>query len=206
MNGKLITFEGTDGCGKSTQMRLLAEYLQQKGIEVVVSREPGGSPIGEKIRQILLSNENHEMCDLCELFLYEAARAQHMKEVVFPALEQGKTVLLDRFIDSTVAYQGYGRQLGAEKVDMLNRIAITNRFPDLTLLLELPPEESFKRKGGQDAQDRIESSGDAFYERLAVGFKKAAEKHKKRIVRVSVAGSKEETQNKIRTIVDKLWR
>ena len=205
MQGKLITFEGTDGCGKSTQIRLLNEYLTAQGIPVVVSREPGGSRIGENIRGILLSNENDEMSDMCELFLYEAARAQHMKEIVFPALREGKTVILDRFIDSTVAYQGFGRNLGWERVEQLNRAAISGRYPDLTLLLRLSPELAFRRKGGADADDRIEQAGSEFFERVQEGFEAVAVKYSRRIVRVSVDGSKEETQRKIRSLVCRLW-
>ena len=157
--GLLISFEGTDGCGKSTQIRMLSEYLNKKGREVVVSREPGGCRVGEKIRKILLSAENSEISPMCELFLYEAARAQHMHEVIEPALEKGKIVILDRFIDSTFAYQGFGRELGEDCVDVFNKYAINNIYPDVTLMLQLSPELAFKRKGGNDTKDRMEMAG-----------------------------------------------
>lgn len=204
MKGLLISFEGTDGCGKSTQIRLLSEYLTAQGREVVVSREPGGSNIGEKIREILLSKENDGMANMCELFLYEAARAQHMEETVLPALNAGKIVILDRFIDSTFAYQGVGRDLGEDTVESLNRAAIGGRYPDLTLLLSLPPEKAFKRKGGNDESDRIEMAGDAFFARVQQGFDRAAERHPERIECINVTGTKEETHKLICDRIDRL--
>lgn len=202
--GYLISFEGTDGCGKSTQIKLLAEHLKQKGKDVVISREPGGCRVGEKIRKILLNAENSEISPMCELFLYEAARAQHMHEVIEPALEQGKIVILDRFIDSTFAYQGFGRELGEECIDIFNKYAINNIYPDVTLMLELSPELAFRRKGGNDSADRMEMSGESFYERVRNGLKRAAEKYTNRIVKVNVDGSCDETHLKICNIIDNL--
>ncbi len=202
--GILISFEGTDGCGKSTQIRFLADYLTEKGYQVVVSREPGGSRIGENIRNILLSDENSEMDSLCELFLYEAARAQHMAEIVEPALKENKIVILDRFVDSSYAYQGAGRQLGEDNVDTINRIAVKNRMPDITFLLEISPKEAFKRKGGRDEHDRIELSGDDFFARVRKGFASAAEKYPERIVKIDASGTRGVTHNKIKTHIDKL--
>ncbi len=200
--GMLISFEGTDGCGKSTQIKMLAEYLEAKGHDVIVSREPGGCRIGEKIREILLDAENAELSPMCELFLYEAARAQHMAEVVFPALEAGKTVILDRFIDSTYAYQGFGRGLGANNAQILNALAVSDRLPDITLLLWLSPEEAFRRKGGNDASDRMEMAGDDFFARVRAGFEDAARKFPERIKLIDVAGTREETHQKICRCVD----
>ena len=202
--GYLISFEGTDGCGKSTQIKLLAEHLKQKGRDVVISREPGGCRVGEKIRKILLNAENSEISPMCELFLYEAARAQHMHEVIEPALEQGKIVILDRFIDSTFAYQGFGRELGEECIDIFNKYAINNIYPDVTLMLELSPELAFRRKGGNDSADRMEMSGESFYERVRKRLKRAAEKYTDRIVKVNVDGSCDETHLKICNIIDNL--
>ena len=202
--GILISFEGTDGCGKSTQIRFLADYLTKKGYDVVVSREPGGSKIGENIRNILLSDENSEMDSLCELFLYEAARAQHMAETVEPALKQNKIVILDRFIDSSYAYQGAGRELGEDNVDTINKIAVKNRMPDITFLLEISPKEAFLRKGGRDEHDRIELSGDDFFARVRAGFASAAEKYPERIVKIDASGARGETHDKIKAYVDKL--
>lgn len=200
--GILISFEGTDGCGKSTQIRLLSEYLKNAGREVIVSREPGGCRVGEKIRKILLNAENSEISPMCELFLYEAARAQHMHEVIEPALSQGKIVILDRFIDSTFAYQGFGRELGEECVDIFNKYAINNRYPDITLMLQLSPELAFKRKGGNDTKDRMEMAGDSFFERVKKGLDCAAEKYSERIIKVNVDGTCEETHSKICKIIN----
>lgn len=202
-NGFLISFEGTDGCGKSTQIRLLSEYLTNKGYKVTVSREPGGCKVGEKIREILLSSENSEMTDVCELFLYEAARAQHFEETVRPALEKGEIVILDRFTDSTFAYQGYGRNLGEECVETLNNYAVKGRLPDLTLLLKLPPEKAFERKGGNDKCDRMEMSGDDFFTAVEKGFDRAAEKYADRIEVINVSGTKSETHGVICSCVEK---
>ena len=205
MKGILISFEGTDGCGKSTQIKLLEEYLIKKGKKVVVSREPGGCKIGENIRNILLDAKNSEMDPVCELFLYEAARAQHMAQTVLPALNDGCVVILDRFIDSTVAYQGYGRQLGGETVDILNKIAIGEKMPDITFLLEISPKTAFERKGGNDVNDRMELAGNEFFSRVREGFKAAAEKDKKRIKVIDVSGTRSETHRKIVSATEELF-
>ncbi len=205
MKGILISFEGTDGCGKSTQIRLLEEYLIKKGKKVVVSREPGGCKIGENIRNILLDAKNSEMDPVCELFLYEAARAQHMAQTVLPALNDGCVVILDRFIDSTVAYQGYGRQLGGETVDILNKIAIGEKMPDITFLLEISPKAAFERKGGNDANDRMELAGNEFFFRVREGFKAVAEKDKKRIKVIDASGTRSETHRKIVSATEELF-
>ncbi len=202
--GLLISFEGTDGCGKSTQIRLLSEYLKSKGREVVVSREPGGCKVGEKIRNILLNAENVEISPMCELFLYEAARAQHMSQVIEPALNEGKIVILDRFIDSTFAYQGYGRELGEDCVDTFNRYAINNIYPNITLMLTLTAENAFKRKGGNDTKDRMEMAGDEFFKRVDKGLIRASEKYNDRIVKVNVEGTCEQTHAKICALVDNI--
>lgn len=204
MKGYLISFEGTDGCGKSTQIKLLKEHLENSGYTVTVSREPGGSKVGEKIREILLSKENTEISPMCELLLYEAARAQHAAEIIKPALERGEIVILDRFIDSTFAYQGYGRNLGEECVGTLNSYAACGNIPDLTLMLKLPPETAFVRKGGNDKSDRMEMAGEDFFKRVEKGFDRAAEKFPDRIKIINVAGAKAETHKKICDCVDKM--
>ncbi len=202
--GLLISFEGTDGCGKSTQIRLLSEYLKNKGFNVVVSREPGGCRVGEKIRKILLNAENIEISPMCELFLYEAARAQHMHEIIEPALSEGKIVILDRFIDSTLAYQGFGREMGEECVEIFNKYAIGGRYPDMTLMLQLSPELAFKRKGGNDTKDRMEMAGDEFFERVNKGLERAADKNSDRVVKVNVEGTCEDTHKKICNLINNL--
>lgn len=199
-----ITFEGTDGVGKSTQIRFVQEYLEQRGIDVVLTREPGGCSISEQIRQVLLSKENAEMCPECEALLYAAARAQHMKEVILPAIESGKTVICDRFYDSSMAYQGWGRNLGAETVERINETALFGKLPDLTVLLALPPAAAFERKRGEH-DDRMEESGDAFFERAYEGFCQMAQRYPERVRSVDAHGSIEEIRLMIQKLIDELY-
>jgi dTMP kinase len=159
--GWFITFEGIEGCGKTTQMRALAERLAEKGYPVVVTREPGGCPISLKIRDILLDAANSRMVPLAELLLYAAARAQHVAEVIKPALDAGKIVLCDRFTDATVAYQGYGRELDLALIGELNNLATGNVRPRLTVLIDCEVETGLKR-----ANARIEASTGAREERF----------------------------------------
>ena len=197
MKGKFVTFEGCEGVGKSTQLRLLTQKLDAAGVEYVATREPGGSSIAEQIRKIILSADNAEMCDVCEALLYGAARAQHLADVVLPALHAGRLVLCDRFIDSTFAYQGYAKGLGTDFVDTLNGIAVGSCMPDLTIFLDLPPEESFARKGGADRTDRLESLSPEFHRRVYEGYRLLAEREPERFVSVRPTGSKYETAEKI---------
>ncbi len=170
MNGLFITFEGADGCGKSTQLKLLAQYLEQKNIPVVCTREPGGSPIAEKIRSILLDKENAGMDAVTEALLYAAARAEHVRKVVRPALIAGKVVLCDRFIHSSYAYQGYGRGLGIELVHRLNEAALNSCMPDVTVFINIPPEHAFERMNELKQHDRLESESLSFHRRVFDGF------------------------------------
>ena len=176
--GLFITFEGADGCGKSTQLNLLAEYLTKKGFEVVVTREPGAKGLGEKIREILL-NYDDIVSDRCESFLFLADRAQHIDMIVNPAVEAGKIVLCDRHTDSTVAYQGYGRQLPLDRIIMLNEMAVNGRHPDLTFVFDIDVETSMKRVG--DDKDRMESAGKEFHNRVRYGYLEIAKQEPKRV-------------------------
>lgn len=176
--GLFITFEGADGCGKSTQLNLLAEYLTKKGFEVIVTREPGAKGLGEKIREILL-NYDGPVSDRCESFLFLADRAQHIDMIVNPAVEAGKIVLCDRHTDSTVAYQGYGRQLPLDRIKMLNEIAVNGRHPDLTFVFDIDVETSMKRVG--DDKDRMESAGKEFHNRVRYGYLEIAKQEPKRV-------------------------
>lgn len=194
---QFITFEGCEGVGKSTQIRMLSEELSAKGIPFVVTREPGGSRIAESIRKIILDAGNSEMSDLCELFLYLAARAQHLKDIVRPALDQGKLVICDRYIDSTFAYQGFGKGLDADMVEAVNAAAIGGLVPDLTIFLDLPPESAFSRKGGPDRGDRLELLEQSFHERVYEGYQEIARRGPERFVRIDAGGSKQETHAKI---------
>ena len=155
MSGIFITMEGPDGSGKSTQIELLKDYLSEKGYDIIVTREPGGTQISEKIRQIILDKENEKMSDMTELMLYVAARAQLVDEVIKPALDKNQVVISDRFVDSSAVYQGIARGLGTKLVYEMNQYAIS-RMPDITFLLDLDAKEGIKRKKHQAALDRLE--------------------------------------------------
>ncbi|MBR6301501.1 dTMP kinase [bacterium] len=173
-----ITFEGADGCGKSTQMKLLKEYLLKKGYEIVETREPGGKGLGEKIRDILL-NYDGEVSNRCESFLFLADRAQNIDVIVKPAIQQGKIVLCDRHTDSSVAYQGYGRGLDINEINRLNNLSTGGLKPDLTYVFDVDIETSMQRVGSQ--KDRMESSGKEFFNKVRNGYLELAKKEPERI-------------------------
>ncbi len=205
MKGLFITFEGVDGCGKSTQLRFLAEYLrEEKGIEPLVTREPGGCRIAEKIREIVLDIENGEMCDQTEALLYTAARAQHVHEVIRPAVEQGRIVLCDRFIDSSLAYQGLGRELGADDIFEINRFAIGGTMPDKTFFLDFPPHLAFQRMSKKRVHDRLETQDEEFYLKLYNGFVELSARFPERIIRIDASGDKFMTRDKLRVQMDEI--
>lgn len=172
--GLFITVEGIDGCGKSTQARLIAAALEAAGHDVLRLREPGGVRISEQIRAILLDPANAEMGDVCELLLYEAARAQLVHQVIRPALAAGKTVVCDRFYDSTTAYQAFADGLDRNMVSQANELAVDGCRPDLTLVFDLPVEDALRRRSGREAEDRLELKGLEFQERVAAGFRAVA--------------------------------
>ncbi len=172
--GLFITVEGIDGCGKSTQARLIAAALEAAGHDVLRLREPGGVKISEQIREILLDPANVEMGDVCELLLYEAARAQLVHQVIRPALAAGKTVVCDRFYDSTTAYQAFADGLDRNMVSQANELAVDGCRPDLTLVFDLPVEDALRRRSGREAEDRLELKGLEFQERVAAGFRAVA--------------------------------
>lgn len=165
-----ITLEGPEGAGKTTQALLLAEYLKAEGREVVLTREPGGTRIGQEIRSMLLNSFNQELDFLTELLLYAADRSQHVAEVIRPALIQGKTVICDRYIHSMIAYQCYGRGLSRQVVDDLNKIAVGGVWPDITFVLDLPVEAGLERASNRRAKDRIEQEKLEFHQRVRNGF------------------------------------
>ena len=191
--GKFITFEGGDGAGKSTHIKRLTTYLEDKGYEVVFIREPGGTAIGEKIRDILLGNVNAEMCSQAELLLFEASRAQITKQVIRPALERGAIVLADRFYDSSVAYQGYARGLNIEDIKHLNMFATDRLVPDRTILMESEDVNSGLERATQHGADRIESAGTDFHNRVWEGFKQMADAEPNRFKIVRLQDSKDAT-------------
>ena len=199
--GLFITFEGPDGCGKTTQMNLLANYLEQKGKTVVLTREPGGKGLGEKVREILL-NYNGEVSDRCESFLFLADRAQNIDIIVNPAVKEGKIVLCDRHIDSTVAYQGYGRGLDIDRINMLNNLATNGKKPDLTFVFDVDVETSMKRVGKE--KDRMESAGIEFHNRVRNGYLELATQEPDRIKVLYATKTIEEIQEKVIEIIEKL--
>ena len=192
IKGLFITFEGCEGAGKSTQVQLLQKYFAGLGRETVVTREPGGTPIAEKIRKVILDRENAAMDGLAEALLYAAARAQHVAEVIRPALTAGKIVICDRFSDSTVAYQAYARGLPLETVNEIIKICEAGCAPDITFFLDVPPEKGFLRKGGADASDRLESEVFFFHKKVYNGYKALARAYPQRIVAVNADGGADE--------------
>lgn len=189
-----ITFEGIDGCGKTTQMELAFEYLTASGFTVSKFREPGSTRVAEKIREILLHKEN-SLSDITELLLYEAARTEITEKEIRPALKKGHTVLCDRFYDSTTAYQGYGRGLDIKLVKKMHRVAVGTLTPDLTFLFDLDLKTALSRRG--KSPDRLESQPKAFFERVRQGFLKIAAQERQRIVVIDAAGSVEDVFKKV---------
>jgi len=200
MRGKFITFEGSEGCGKSTQSKLLYEYLKDKGHKVIYLREPGGTRISERIRQVLLDPENH-MTKECEMLLYMAARSQIVEGLIKPALKQGKVVICDRFLDSTLAYQGYGLGMDIDFIKRLGKFVCCGLKPDLTILMDLPVREGLKYRHLKE--DRIEQRSFVYHERVRRGYLKLAKQEEKRIKIVKVQADKSKTQDNIREVVEK---
>ncbi len=191
MLGKFITLEGPDGSGKSTFIRLISEYMESKGISFIVTREPGGTPIGEKIRDIILDNENINMGSETEALLYAAGRSQHIHEKIIPALKEGKIVISDRFLLSSLAYQGVGRGLGIENVKMINDFGLRGIQPDLILFFHIDPEITLERKTTQGG-DRLEKEGNDFHRKVYEGYRELIEKYPENICRIDARKSVEE--------------
>lgn len=182
MRGLFITIEGSDGSGKTTQIELLKEKFEKAGQEIIVTREPGGTDISEKIRTLILDKENTKMAYITEAMLYAAARAQLVEEVIRPAVESGKVVISDRFVDSSLVYQGIARGLGIEKVAQINSYALGNLNPDITFFMDLSPAKAMERKIKQAELDRIESEKMDFHNMVYEGYKEIAKIYKDRIV------------------------
>ena len=197
--GLFITFEGADGCGKTTQLKLLAEYLQKNGVDVLVTREPGAKGLGEKLRDILL-NYDGVVSDRCEAFLFLADRAQHIDTIVAPAVDAGKVVLCDRHIDSTAAYQGYGRGQDIVQINNLNMIATGGRKPDLTIVFDIDAETSLARVGS--TKDRMESSGIEFFNRVREGYLKIAAQETARVKVLDATKSIDEVQQDVIELIN----
>jgi dTMP kinase len=201
MKGKFITFEGSEGSGKSTQSKLLSGYLRRKGFKVIFLREPGGTKISEKIRQILLDNKNDGMSRECEMLLYMAARAQVAREVILPALKSGEIVICDRFLDSTIAYQGYGLGIDIKAIKYIGNLATSGIKPDLTIFLDLPIKKGLKHR--KFKEDRIEKRAMCYHLRVRRGYLELVSAEQERIKIVKVDKDKRKTQSIIRVLVEK---
>lgn len=194
--GVFITFEGGEGCGKSTQLAVVAEHLRSGGASVLALREPGGTVVGEVVRELLLDPSHESMNEVAELMLYEASRAQLVAEVIEPALRDGLVVLCDRFTDSTTAYQGYGRGLPLEAVGSLNSLATGGLVPTRTVLLDLDAVEGLRRATAA-ATDRLEGLDEGFHARVRAGFRAIAAEHPARVRVVDAAGDQEEVAARV---------
>jgi dTMP kinase len=207
-----ITFEGVEGSGKTSQIQRLKKYLTQKGFSCKVTREPGGSPIGEKIRKILLNPDHREMVATTELFLYEAARAQHVKEVLKPLIKTGVVILCDRFCDATVAYQGHGRRINLKWIATLNRLSSQGIKPDFTFLLDCPSDVGLNRALQrnrtlkQEGEGRFEKEETQFHRRVRKGYLAIARKEPHRVKVIDTREGEEKVFEKVRKIVDNLIR
>lgn len=208
--GKFITFEGLDGCGKSTQLQRLAEVLRGEGLDVVTTREPGGTPIGEKIRAVLLDSRTQGLAPLAELALMFASRAQQIRENILPAIEEGKWVLCDRFTDSSEAYQGGGRQLGSEPILTLHRVLCGNFQPDLTILMDTDVSASLARArrrntqktgNGEVDENRFEQEKGPFFTRVRNKYLEIAEREPRRVVLIDARTPPDVTHPKIVQVV-----
>jgi len=204
MQGKFITFEGIDGCGKSTQLALTSQILTEKGYDVIVTREPGGTSISEKIREILLSPSNGEMVNECEILLYCAARAQHVREKIIPAVKSGKIVLCDRFQEATFGYQGYGRGIALDVLKSINTYATGGLNPDLTFIFDVSVEMSMGRMAKiNKAKDRLEQNGADFFQRIRDGFLNLAKSSPDRIKLINAEQSIELVSVEVINLIQK---
>lgn len=197
MKGIFISFEGIEGTGKTTQARLLSEYLERAGFKTALTEEPGGTPISRMIREVVLKVDHKEMHPLTELLLYSASRCQHLNEVIQPALNEGKIVITDRFSDSTAAYQGYGRGIDMKLIEILDKIAAGGMKPDLTFLLDIGVETGLRRNRGANKVDRFELEEIDFHEKVRDGFLEIAGQEPKRIKVINASGTMEEIHAKI---------
>lgn len=194
--GKLISFEGPDGCGKSTQLKLLERALRKEGYPVVVTREPGGTRFGTTLRSMLLDPKNTGLSERAELFLYLADRAQHVKEIIEPALKLGKIVLVDRYLDSTWVYQGHGRGFPLDLITLCNLFAVGGLLPDLTVIFDLKAEEGLARLGITN-RDRMESQSLAFHRRVREGFHALEKKFPLRVVKLDARETPAQIHHKV---------
>lgn len=200
--GLFITFEGPDGSGKTTQIERLKTFIQSKGYDAILTREPGGTAIGEKLREIVLDKNNMEMDYMTEALIYASARAQHVAQVIKPALEEGRTVICDRFMDSSIVYQGYGRKLG-DCVRIINEFAVRGCFPDITFLLKVDPEIG-KCRIKADDQDRLELEKLDYHRAVFQAYEELERKYPERIIGIDAGRSIDEISREIQTHIVRL--
>jgi dTMP kinase len=205
--GQFITFEGLDGCGKSTQVELVGDYLRRQGRTVIITREPGGTEVGQQIREILLNVSEVNITPLTELCLMFAARAQHVEQAILPALKRGELVLCDRFTDSSLAYQGYGRGVPLDTILSVERLLCQGLRPDLTLLLDIDAATSIRRTGvrnrkAHQLETRFEMEGQRFFERVREGYLALARQEPNRVRIIDGSGTIEQLQAAVRAAVD----
>ena len=205
MKGLFIVMEGPDGSGKTTQINLLKEYLEEAGYECLITREPGGTVIGEEIRQLILNPEHKEMSPVTEMLLYAASRAQLVHEVIGPALEEGKIVISDRFVDSSIVYQGIARKLGISTVSAVNAPGIGIYRPDGIFLIDLSEAEGLRRKKEQKNLDRMEQEGIDFHHMVSEGYRKVLS-GRPEVMKIDGGRSIDTIQKKIRNHVDELLK
>ena len=200
MAGRLVTFEGIDGSGKSTQVQLLEQELKRIRVQFITFREPGGTKLSEKIREILLDKKNIELSSTAESLLFAAARAQLTTEKIKPALDKGKCVICDRFIDSTIAYQGYGRGLDLNKLEMINNIATDGLTPDSTFILDINPSKAVERMD-TIAPDRMEATGVDFFRKVREGYHQILEQNPDRCIAINAEQAQKNVFNEINQII-----
>jgi len=201
MKGIFITFEGPDGSGKTTQIRLLEKYFEEKGYDILITREPGGTNISEQIRRIILDKNNIEMDRTTEALLYAASRAQHVAEVIKPALIEGKAIICDRFVDSSIVYQGIGRKLGIDFIKRINDMATGGIEPDITFLMKISPKLGLSRKFSSDECNRLDMEKLEFHNQVYEGYIQLENLYKERIIGIDASKSIEEIHNAIINIV-----
>lgn len=202
MSGIFITFEGVDGSGKTTQVVKIADYLKSKGKDIITAREPGGVLISEKIRELILDVENMDMSFYTEALLYAAARAQIVNDLILPSLKENKIVICDRFLDSSLVYQGIARNLGVENILKINEFAIQNTMPDITFFIDVSPKIALFRRKMERKTDRIENENEIFHNMVYDGYKTLAKKYSNRIKTIDGNGTENETFVNIKKEID----